>query len=133
VVNPHTGVPAWQQLAAVLRARIEAGEWPPGALLPPAPRLSHEHGLGKATVKRALDSLRTDGLVDLDRGIGLRVREPVDVEVVKVPRGARTRSRMPTPGERAQLGIPENVPLLLVTYGGKTVRYAADRTELSHS
>ncbi|MEU7771203.1 GntR family transcriptional regulator [Micromonospora taraxaci] len=133
MVNPHSGVPAWQQLAAVLRARIEVGEWPPGALLPPAPRLSHEYDLGKATVKRALDSLRADGLVDLDRGIGLRVREPVEVEVVRVPRGARTRSRMPTPAERADMGIPEGVPLLLVTFGGRTTRYAADRTELSHS
>lgn len=133
MVNPHSGVPAWQQLAEVLHARIESGEWAPGSLLPPSTRIGHEHGVGKATVQRALAELRAEGLIDLERGIGLRVREPVEVQVVRVPRGARTRSRMPTPAERAQLGIPEGVPVLLVTFGGRTQVYAADRTELAHN
>lgn len=133
MIDPHAGKPAHRQLTELLRARIVAGEWPPGSLLPPAPRLRYEYGVGKATVQTALSSLRAEGLIDLERGIGLRVREPVEVQVVKVPRGARTRSRMPTPQERVELDLPEGVPVLLVSFGGRTMRYPADRTELSHS
>ncbi|MEW2474581.1 GntR family transcriptional regulator [Micromonospora gifhornensis] len=131
MIDPR-GAPAWQQLAALLRARIEAGEWPPGALLPPAPRLRHEYGVGKATVKAAVDALRSDGLVDLERGIGMRVREPVVRERVPVPRAALITARPPTPDERASMAIPEGVHVLEVTVGGR-VRgvYPADRTALS--
>ncbi|MFI6266181.1 GntR family transcriptional regulator [Micromonospora sp. NPDC051006] len=133
MIDPHSGVPRHRQLADELRARVEAGDYAPGALLPSETRLSQECGVGRGTVRRAIGILRSEGLVDVASGRGTRVREAGAPELVKVPRGARVRSRMPTPQERAELDMPEGVPLLLVLYGGKTKRYAADRTELSHS
>lgn len=134
MIDPHSGVPAHRQLAEMLRARIVAGEWPPGTLLPPSPRLRHEYGVGKATVQAAIGSLRAEGLIGLERGIGIRVREPVERQRVAVPRGGEVSSRMPTARERADLDVPEGVPVLVVTLGGR-VRgvYPADRTVLTLS
>ena len=134
MIDPHSGVPAWKQLAELLRARVAAGEWPPGSLLPPAPRLRHEYGVGKATVQAAIGALRGEGLIGLERGIGIRVREPAEPVRVAVPRGAQVSARMPTARERADLDVPEGVPVLVVTLGGR-VRgvYPADRTVLTLS
>lgn len=132
MVDPRSDVPAWKQLAALLRARIESGEWAPGSLLPSQQRIGHEHGVGKATVEQAVRSLRTEGLVDLERGIGLRVREPVERRRVAVPRYAVISSRMPTAAERAELDVPEGVPLMLVYVGGRLRGvYPADRVDLT--
>lgn len=128
VIDPHSGVPAHRQLAASLRARIAAGEFPPGTLLPPAPRLRHEYAVGRATVQVALTVLRGEGLVDLDRGVGMRVREQAARERISVPRGAEIESVIPTAEDRAALGIPEGVSLMVVTVGGHLRgRYPGDR------
>lgn len=134
MIDPHSGVPAHRQLAELLRARTASGEFPAGSLLPAAPRLRHEYGVGKATVQKALDTLRAEGLIELDRGIGMRVREPVERRRVSVPRGSLVRARMPTPQERADLDVPEGVPVLIVVLGGRERGpYPADRTDLTFS
>lgn len=134
MIDPHSGVPAHRQLAELLRARITSGEWPPGSLLPPAPRLRHEYGVGKATVQAAVAALRAEGLIGLERGIGIRVREPVERRRVAVPRGSTIRARMPTPQERAALDVPEGVPVLVVIIGGRERGpYPADRVDLTVS
>jgi DNA-binding transcriptional regulator YhcF (GntR family) len=133
VIDPHSGVPAWRQLADELRARITSGEWPPGALLPPQPRLRYEYAVSKPTVQAAVSALKSEGRVDVERGIGVRVREQPVKRKVRVPRGSETDSRMPDAAERAEMDIAEGVPLLLVTFGGETRRYPADRVTLTHS
>ncbi|MFF0721369.1 GntR family transcriptional regulator [Micromonospora sp. NPDC003816] len=133
MIQPR-GAPAWQQLAAMLRDRIESGEWPPGSLLPPHPRIGHEHGVGKSTVQRAIAELRAAGLIDLERGIGMRVREPAARERVVAPRGSVVRARMPTPEERVALDIAEGVPVQVVIIGGRERGpYPADRVDLTVS
>ena len=89
--------------------------------------------MGKATIKAATDELRTSGLVDLERGIGIRVREAARKERVKVPRGAATEGRMPTDDERRALGLPEGVGVFVVTYGASRKIYGQDRVLLTHS
>jgi len=54
--------PAYQQLAAILRARIAKGEWRSGPL-PSVKQLQQEHDVGRDTVLRAIDIVRTEGLV----------------------------------------------------------------------
>jgi hypothetical protein len=51
-----------QQLADVLRARIAKGEWRSGPL-PSVKQLQQEYGVGRDTVLRAVEILRTEGLV----------------------------------------------------------------------
>jgi DNA-binding FadR family transcriptional regulator len=131
-LDPHSGVPLHRQLAAALRARIVAGEWAPGSLLPAQARIGYDYGVGKATVQAAITALRSEGLITVERGVGIRVREPVEPERVAVPRGALISARPPTPDERAELDIPEGVHVLVVELGGR-VRgvYPADRVLLS--
>ncbi|MGC5033105.1 GntR family transcriptional regulator [Micromonospora sp. DT229] len=131
-LDPHSGVPLHRQLAAALRARIGAGEWPAGTLLPAQARIGYDYGVGKATVQAAITALRSEGLITVERGVGIRVREPVDRMRESVPRGALITARPPTPDERARMGIPEGVHVLEVTVGGRLRGvYAADRVALS--
>ena len=54
--------PAYQQLAAILRARIARGEWRNGPL-PSVKQLQQEHDPGRDTVQRAVEILRDEGLI----------------------------------------------------------------------
>lgn len=114
-LDPASGVPLHRQLAAALRARIQAGEWPPGRLLPAVARLAYEYGVGKVTVQTAITALRAEGLIDVQRGVGMRVREPAQRQEAAGERGSLVTCRMPTPEERAEFGLGEGVPVLVVT------------------
>jgi GntR family transcriptional regulator len=70
MVQHGTPVPPWRQLAALLREQIESGELPPGARLPSILRLSQEHGIATVTVRKALDALKADGLIETTPGYG---------------------------------------------------------------
>ena len=54
--------PAYQQLAAILRARIAKGEWRNGPLQS-VKQLQQEHDPGRDTVQQAVEILRNEGLV----------------------------------------------------------------------
>jgi DNA-binding GntR family transcriptional regulator len=61
-VDHDSPIPAYEQVASVLRARIKAGEWSHGPL-PSVKALQDAYGVGRDTVLRALEMLRTEGLV----------------------------------------------------------------------
>lgn len=61
-------------LAAALRQRIVAGEWPPGQALPAETTLAAEHGVALGTLRRALDVLDEQGLIERVHGRGTFVR-----------------------------------------------------------
>src|SRR6266516_50111 len=67
--------PLWQQLADVLRSKIESGELPAGRVIPSEATLSQEYGLSRGTVVKALDALERDGLVRRVQGRGTFVTE----------------------------------------------------------
>ena len=54
--------PAYQQLAAILRSRIAQCDLRNGPL-PSVKQLQQEHDVGRDTVLRAIDILRSEGLV----------------------------------------------------------------------
>jgi GntR family transcriptional regulator len=62
-IDRDVEAPVYEQIAAVLRARIEAGKYPPGRAIPSAPALAAEFGVARMTVVRALRVLANDGLV----------------------------------------------------------------------
>ena len=74
-VQPEPGQSRYAALAAALRARIVAGEWPPGSVLPAEQALAAEHGVALGTMRRALDLLVEQGLVDRQHGRGTFVRQ----------------------------------------------------------
>lgn len=68
----RTGKPPakYRQIAADLRARIEAGEYPVGAQLPTRPEMAEEYGAAPGTVENALGALRQLGLIETRQGSG---------------------------------------------------------------
>ena len=64
-----------RRIYLLLRERIASGEFAPGARLPSEPALATEHGVSRVTIRRALDSLAGDGLIDRRVGAGTFVRE----------------------------------------------------------
>jgi GntR family transcriptional regulator len=58
-----------------MRARIVAGEWQPGSAIPAEQTLAAEHGVALGTMRRALDLLAEQGLVDRIHGRGTFVRQ----------------------------------------------------------
>lgn len=68
-------VPPYQQLAALIRARIEAGDLAPGTALPSVTKLAAEHGMSEFTVKKALKLLKDEGLIRGVAGYGTFIAE----------------------------------------------------------
>lgn len=61
-----------------LRRRVEAGEFAAGRLLPSESELSASYAASRVTVRKALELLRDEGLVDARQGFGWFVaRDPV--------------------------------------------------------
>jgi GntR family transcriptional regulator len=60
----------YQQIAEALRRRVDAGEFAAGRMLPSESELSAEFDASRVTVRRALEMLRDEGLVDARQGFG---------------------------------------------------------------
>ncbi len=65
----------WEDLRAIIGARIRDREWPPGSLIPAEAQLAADYGVARATVNRALQSLAEDGLIERRKRAGTRVAE----------------------------------------------------------
>lgn len=65
----------YEQIADNLRRRIAAGEFGPGDLLPSGRDLCEQWQVSRATVNKALDLLRADGLVLARQGYGFYVTD----------------------------------------------------------
>ena len=73
-VDASPGQSRYGALAAALKARILAGEWPPGSAMPAEQTLAAEHGVALGTLRQALALLVEQGLVDRLHGKGTFVR-----------------------------------------------------------
>ncbi|WP_326635100.1 GntR family transcriptional regulator [Streptosporangium sp. NBC_01755] len=73
--RPH----AYLRVADHLREQITSGEVAPGVKLPPQRVLAEEHGVSDILIRRALEILRNEGLIESRQGSGtyVRVRPPV--------------------------------------------------------
>jgi GntR family transcriptional regulator len=60
----------YRAIADELRGRVESGELRPGRLLPSESELSRTHAVSRVTVRKALDLLREEGLIDARQGFG---------------------------------------------------------------
>jgi DNA-binding GntR family transcriptional regulator len=70
VINRSSSTPPWEQLAAILRSRIESRELRPGDRIPSAVSLAQEYDLAPGTVRKALMQLQQEGLVESRVGWG---------------------------------------------------------------
>jgi DNA-binding GntR family transcriptional regulator len=60
-VDHRDPAPLHEQLAGILRAAIKAGEY--RDMLPSESQLQAEHGVSRGTVRRAIATLESEGLV----------------------------------------------------------------------
>lgn len=86
MVAIQPGRSQYEQVADLLRERIENGTYPPGSALPSEPTLSSELGLSRVTINRAVTILRAEGYVKVKRGSGAFVRT-----LPRIVRDARRR------------------------------------------
>jgi GntR family transcriptional regulator len=63
-------VPKWQQLADLIRERIDSGEYQPRQPIPSEHQLVQETGLSRSTVQKALRVLRDEGVIYSVQGLG---------------------------------------------------------------
>ncbi|CAN5268556.1 GntR family transcriptional regulator [soil metagenome] len=60
----------YRDIAAELRRRVEGGDFTAGRLLPSESELSGTYSASRVTIRKALDALRAEGLVDARQGSG---------------------------------------------------------------
>jgi GntR family transcriptional regulator len=60
----------YREIADALRARVDAGEFAAGRLLPSEAELSSQYHASRVTVRRALEELRDEGRLDARQGLG---------------------------------------------------------------
>jgi len=65
--------PVYQQIAAILRARIESGELAPRRPIPSESTLMQEFGVARETARKAVRLLADEGLVFTVQGRGTYV------------------------------------------------------------
>jgi len=68
------GLSRYAALADAMRGRIVSGEWPPGSAIPAEQTLAAEHGVALGTMRRALELLAEQGLVERRHGRGTFVK-----------------------------------------------------------
>jgi len=76
MVDHGSPVAPYQQIAAILRGRIERGEYEPGQRLPSIMTLMQEYGVAHLTANKALRLLVAEGLAEMSPGRGFYVTGP---------------------------------------------------------
>jgi GntR family transcriptional regulator len=73
-IDPFSGVHVWRQVASDIEADITASRLRPGDKLPAEQELAELYGVARTTVRRAMDDLRTRGLVVTAHGRGTFIK-----------------------------------------------------------
>jgi GntR family transcriptional regulator len=69
-------LPLYQRLRDEIAQQIARNVWRPGETIPTEAELASSHGLAVGTVRKALDALVADGLIERRQGRGTFVRRP---------------------------------------------------------
>lgn len=77
-LSRSSGVPLWRQILSDLRVRLAAGEF--AAEFPGELELVEQYAVSRHTVREALRSLRTEGVVAASRGRRPRLLAPAEVD-----------------------------------------------------
>ena len=62
-IDPTGPVPPFRQIAAIIRRRIEAGDYPAGSRIPTESEIVDMWEVARTTARRAVAVLRDEGLV----------------------------------------------------------------------
>lgn len=76
MLNAQSPIPLYHQLAELLIRQIRSGRFKPGDAIPSETGMAKTHGIGRPTVRQAVDVLVRKGLVERKRGSGTYVKVP---------------------------------------------------------
>jgi GntR family transcriptional regulator len=88
-IDRTSPVPYYEQLYAILKARIVDGEYPEGERLPSELELGRDFSLSRATVRQTLSTLESDGFAHRVVSAGVVVPEPRVRDALSLPAGTR--------------------------------------------
>ncbi|WP_110670122.1 GntR family transcriptional regulator [Salinicola halophilus] len=71
-----TRLPLYQRLRDDMLAKIAAGEWTPGRAIPTETELTKHYGVAVGTLRKAVDTLVQNGLMERSQGRGTFIRRP---------------------------------------------------------
>lgn len=77
-IDRESYLPAYAQLASILRQKVASGELRPGDQLPSESQLCQRYGVSPMTVRRSINLLVDQGLVDTVQGLGTFAK-PIDL------------------------------------------------------
>ena len=75
-VLPASGVPIYRQLQDQIRSQIAGGRLAAGEFLPSVRQLAQRLAVNPMTISKAYSLLERDGIVELVRGQGMRIKAP---------------------------------------------------------
>ena len=84
-IDRHLPTPLYHQIYLVLRDKICSGHWPEHKRLPSEAELTTLFGVSRITIRRALNDLAAEGLIERRRAIGTRVRAGPATSPIRVP------------------------------------------------
>ena len=76
MLNSQSPIPLYHQLAELLTRQIRSGKLKPGDAFPAETGMAKTYGIGRPTVRQAMDVLVRKGLVERKRGSGTYVKAP---------------------------------------------------------
>lgn len=76
MLNPTSATPLYVQVADDLRRRIEIGEFSSTGMLPSESTFCDDYGVSRATVRKAIQTLVDDDVLDTRHGKGTFVHQP---------------------------------------------------------
>ena len=74
-INPNDGLPIYRQIVRQVKHALASGVLKPGNKLPSQRELAHELVISHLTVKKAYDTLESEGVIRTQRGRGTFVAE----------------------------------------------------------
>lgn len=105
-MNPNTNRPVYLKLRDQIAAAIIDGVYPEGAMLPSVRALAAEQGANPLTVAKAYQQFQNDGLVEVQRGVGMYVVRGAAERLRAAEREAFLRQEWPEIRSRMQrLGL----------------------------
>ncbi len=73
-IHPSSGVPIFRQIMDQVRAQIASGRLKPGDKVPSVRQMAVDLAVNMMTVSKAYSRLEAEGVLERDRGMGMRVR-----------------------------------------------------------
>ena len=87
MINPTSAVPLYVQVADDLRRRIEMGEFSESGVLPSENGFCEEYEVSRATIRKAIQTLVDDDVLDTRHGKGTFIRQPKIVSSLSTFKG----------------------------------------------